>query len=306
MKESARKRDAETRLRTRNVRAEDSKLVNPMFGLLGLISSVPTLTTEEIDDLVKVFKNPRTTESEREKAREKLIITNARLVINIAKQYSRAGFPLMDLISEGTIGLMIAIEKFDPKKGYRLSTYATWWIKQRILRYMINNQYLIRIPEHVIEKINRMQRATEAFIQKHTRKPDFDEVAEIAGLSKLEAKRYRGSIPDVFSLEDGRGRDGEEDTVSFQERIGTGEEIFSALLDRLTVKQMFQLLDEKERAVISRRYGITLSPEGELITEGETKTLDQISAELNMSREGVRQTEKSALRKLRKTFYSRD
>ncbi len=275
---------------------------SPILGLINLISDVSALTQEEQEHLIKTYKNLGKSSSEREKAREKLILSNVRLVINIAKNFVTGAIPLVDLISEGTIGLMTAIEKFDPRKGYQLSTYASWWIRQRILRYIMNNRYLIRVPEHVIEKINRLRRGTEEFFDKFDREPDEDELEEIARSKKFKLKRYLGAIPSITSLENGGFGDPHSEPATLHEKIASGEDLVGRLLDNLAVKQMFSYLDEKERTVISLRYGIEISRKGEIVGAGEFHTLDESAKSLNVSRERVRQIEKSALRKLRKKF----
>ncbi len=288
--------------KSRKTVVEDGRLENPVLGLLGLISSISSVDTEEIDRLVKIVKNPKTSPSARESAREKLILTNIRLVINIAKQYLHTGVPLMDLISEGTIGLMIAIEKFNPRKGFKLSTYATWWIRQRILRFIVNNQSLIRVPEHVIEKLNRLRRAADEFMDKHNRMPSEDELEEMVSLSKRDIRRYSSAVPSILSLEHSGGMEDEDGRTSLHEKVGARDDVIGSLLDRMTIQQMFCLLDERERMVMARRYGLVISQDCELIGESQPYTLDEVALELNLSRERVRQIEKTAIRKIRKHF----
>ncbi len=283
---------------------DDTKLENPVLNLLSLISEVSNLTAEDQEYLIKTYKSPKRTPSERENAREKLILSNVRLVVNIAKQFLHTGIPIMDLISEGTIGLMIAIEKFNPKMGYQLSTYGTWWIRQRMLRYIISNKYLIRVPEHVIEKINILRRASEDFIEKYDREPQPQELEEIAKGKRFNVERYLGAIPNIQSLENGGTWETKDEMLSLHERIGGGDDPVSTLLDNLTVRQMFSYLNEKERQVICLRYGISISKDGEIVGNRETSSLDEAAGELRISRERIRQMEKGVLRKLRKKFIS--
>jgi RNA polymerase sigma factor (sigma-70 family) len=278
---------------------EDTRLESSLMAYLSLISNIALLDPEEVDRLIHIYRNASLPEETRQSAREKLILANTRLVVSIAKQYYSVGVHLMDLISEGTIGLMVALDKFEPAKGFRLSTYATWWIRQRILRYIINNQSLIRVPEHIIDKINKLNHATAEFRAVHQRDPDLAELAAATGFTKEDVERYTASIPNILSIEDNSSED-DDKQLSLQEKIGDGERIIQQVLEQKLVKQMLNMLDDKECLVITRRYGIR--EDG--ITD-EPSTLEELAQELGVSRERVRQIEVTALKKIKRNFIKR-
>jgi RNA polymerase sigma factor (sigma-70 family) len=276
---------------------EDTRLESSLMAYLSLISNISLLSPEEVDRLIAAYRDESKSDEIRQNAREHLILANTRLVVNIAKQYFHSGIHLMDLISEGTIGLMVALDKFDPSKGFRLSTYATWWIRQRILRYIINNQSLIRVPEHITDKIHRLNRATDEFRKNKKREPTPEELAEATGFTKEDVERYAASIPSIYSIDESPA-DGNDESRSLQDRIGDGEDIIQRLQERKLVQQMLRKLDEKERIVIMRRYGI--SEDGQT---DEVSTLEEISNEIGLSRERIRQIEHRALRTIKREFF---
>jgi len=282
---------------------EDVRLESSLLAYINLISNIALLAPEEVDRLVATMRSRHASPEARQEARDKLVLANTRLVVNIAKQYYQPGIHLMDLISEGTIGLMVAVEKYDPTKGFRLSTYATWWIRQRILRYLINNQYLIRVPEHIIDKISRLNKAAQKFRSSHNREPTVAELAKKTGLSIEDVERYTSSLPSILSLEDGfNGERDDSRTPSLHERVGSGEDIIQHVLDRTEVEQMLQLLDEKERVVICQRYGLGQGDERDAPGSEEGSTLEELAQFLGVSRERVRQIELQALRKIKRRF----
>lgn len=286
---------------------EEARLESAMLSYLGLLSQITLLEPAEVDKLMRVLHNPRIPAAKREHAREKLVLANARLVVSIAKQYLHTGIPMMDLISEGTIGLMIAVEKFDVSKGIRLSTYATWWIRQRILRYIINNQYLIRVPEHVIDKITRLRRVADRFRARHNREPSLEELEKESELKQEDIEKYSGCLPAIQSLEAGLDRTDSDDTrnLRLRERISADEDLMGRLIDQITVEQMLALLDDKERVVICKRYGIEVTAGEVFASRPGGVTLAEVAQELGVSRERVRQIERDALRKLRREFFGR-
>lgn len=278
---------------------EDTRLESSLMAYLSLISSIALLAPEEVDRLIHVYRNPLLPEEARQSAREKLILANTRLVVSIAKQYYSVGVHLMDLISEGTIGLMVALDKFEPAKGFRLSTYATWWIRQRILRYLINNQSLIRVPEHIIDKINKLNHAAAGFRAAHQRDPGLAELAAATGFTKEDVERYTSSIPSILSIEDNSSED-DDRHFSLQEKVGDGDRIIQQVMEQKLVRQMLKILDDKECLVITRRYGIRVDG----ITD-EPSTLEELAQELGVSRERVRQIEVTALKKIKRDFIKR-
>jgi len=322
-------------------------LENALIHYLDFLSQISLLTPKEERKLTLILRDKECTHHERELARKKLIESNLRLVLNLAKQYRNMGIPFSDLISEGNIGLMTAIDKFDPfkknqlDKHNRLSTYATWWIRQRILRYIISNQSIIRVPEHIIDKINKLKRETERFRQRENREPtitelaeqtyhserkdeirkfndrqgrapnkiEISEIEEKAGMSEEDILKFSSAVPYIMSLEGGfEHSDGEEMTESsapIAERVAADNELFVRTLDHMTVRSLLQHLDDKERYVICRRFGLSVHPDEdgeELAQYDEGATLECLARERGVSRERIRQIEREALRKMRKAL----
>jgi RNA polymerase sigma factor (sigma-70 family) len=284
-------------------------LENALIHYLDFLSQVALLTPREEEYLTRTLADRDKEQDARRDARVKLIEANLRLVLNIAKQYRHMGIPFPDLISEGNIGLMTAIDKFDPSLGHRLSTYATWWIRQRILRYIISNQSIIRVPEHIIDKINKLRKETERFRQRENREPTIAELAEQSGMSEDDIHKFSSAVPYVMSLEGGfEHSDGDEIQESVQpiaDRIASGNELFLQTLDEITVRSLLKVLDDKERFVICRRFGVTVdeSADGESLTHyDEGSTLESLARERGVSRERIRQIEREALRKMRRAY----
>ena len=228
-----------------------------------------------------------------EEAKKRLIESNLRLVMSITRNYTRADVPLLDLIQEGNMGLIRAVEKFDYRMGYKLSTYATWWIRQAISRALADQGRTIRLPVHVAEQMRRMQRARRLLTQKLNRDPSNEEIAQEAGLSPERVGELFEFVAHPISLETPVG-DGESlysdliedersdspDTVSADTARGT--ELVAAL----------DKLEPRMRQVVNRRFGL----------DGEApQTLDELGTELGITRERVRQIEIKALRALRQT-----
>ena len=287
-------------------------LENALIHYLDFLSQVSLLTPQEERHLTTTLYNKDNGPIAREEARKKLIESNLRLVLNIAKKYRHMGIPFPDLISEGNIGLMTAIDKFDPRKEHRLSTYATWWIRQRILRYIISNQSIIRVPEHIIDKINKLRREGERFRQRENREPTIQELATETKMSEEDILKFSSAVPYVMSLEGGfEHSDGDEMQESSQpisERISSENELFFRTLDEITVRSLLSHLEEKERYVICRRFGLSL--EGSESTGGiaqydEGATLEALAQEKGVSRERIRQIEREALRKMKKAYGGR-
>jgi RNA polymerase primary sigma factor len=298
--------------RAKNVASEERSqeyLENALIHYLDFLSQVALLTHPEEQHLTRTLWDRAQPMAAREDARRRLIEANLRLVLSIAKQYRYMGIPFSDLISEGNIGLMTAIDKFDPTKGNRLSTYATWWIRQRILRYIISNQSIIRVPEHIIDKINKLGRETQRFRQRENREPTIPEVAVQSGMTEEDILRFSTAVPYIISLEGGfEHSDGDEMSESgppIAERVSSDSELFLRALDQITVRSLLQHLDVKERYVICRRFGLTEAPESEgggLAMYDDGETLQHLAKEYAVSRERIRQIEREALRKMRKAL----
>jgi RNA polymerase primary sigma factor len=282
-------------------------LDNALIHYLDFLSQVSLLTPPEEVRLTRLLDDRSQLLDAREEARRILIESNLRLVLNIAKQYRHMGLSFSDLISEGNIGLMTAIDKFDPTRGHRLSTYATWWIRQRILRYIISNQSIIRVPEHIVDKINRLRRETEHFRQRENREPTVAELADQSGLSEEDILRYSSAVPYILSLEGGfehsDGDEMSEGSAPIAERVSGGDELFLRTMDEITVRSLLNSLDEKERYVICRRFGLSYDQKnGQVAQVDEGATLESLAVEKGVSRERIRQIEREALRKMRKAM----
>jgi len=249
------------------------------------IGKVPLLTREEEIELAKRIERGD------EKAREKMALANLRLVVSIAKRYKGLGLPLLDLIQEGNIGLMKAVEKFDWTKGYKFSTYATWWIRQAISRALADKSRTIRIPAHIIEAIRKLYKLEEEHVQEHGVPPSLEELAGKLNLPLEEIERVKKASQYTSSLERPVGEDGDalEDFIGDDEAHSPVREAFTALQKEELLRALARL-EYRERRILELRYGLY---------DNRTRTLEDVGKEFNISRERVRQIEKEALEKLR-------
>jgi len=258
------------------------------------IRVIPLLTPkEEITLSRKIRKGD-------ERSRKHMIRANLRLVINIAKRYMYLGIPLLDLIEEGNLGLMKAVDKFNPRRGYRFSTYAAWWIKQAIMRSILEQGKIIRIPVYMSELINKWKKTTERLSQKLKRSPSEAEVAKKLKLSKEKVEQINFWLTaTTSSLDTPIGEEGESqllDLVEDQTAIPPDLEIKN-FMNKERIKNLLGIMMQREREVLDMRFGLT---------DGRTHTLAEVAKKLGVSRERVRQIEEEALKKLKRFIQQQE
>ncbi len=233
-----------------------------------------------------------------EAARARMIESNLRLVVKIAKRYMNRGLPFLDLIEEGNMGLIKAVEKFKVSKGCRFSTYATWWVRQSIERALVNQSRTIRLPVHVADDINRLVKVSRELVQRLKRDPSLDEVADAMGADVAYVRRMMILLKKTYSIEHPMGDNNDYsliDTIEDKNLVDPGSMIED--LDRFAhVMEWMDDLTENEREILALRFGLG---------DREPQTLDTIGQKFGVTRERIRQIEAKSLNKLRKTLEER-
>ncbi len=254
------------------------------------IGKIPLLTQEEEAELAE-----RIVAGDK-KAKDKMAEANMRLVVSIAKRYGGRGLDFLDLIQEGNTGLLRAVEKFDPSKGFKFSTYATWWIRQAITRAIADQARTIRIPVHMVETINKVLRTTRRLTQELNREPTNEEIAEAMGMEVDKIEYVMRIKQDIASLDASVGRDGDDeesvlgDFVEDSERDSPEDATANQILKE-QIAEILTTLSEREQKIIKLRFGIG---------GGRPHTLEEVGNEFSVTRERIRQIEAKALAKLRK------
>jgi len=257
------------------------------------ISGTPLLTAqEEIELAARIKKGDQ-------KARAWMIKANLRLVVKIAHDYANLGLPLLDLISEGNIGLMKAVERFDPGKGGKLSTYSAWWIKQSVKRALANQSKTIRLPVHLFEKISKIRRVSLQMSEDLGREPTDEELAEEIGIASGKVSQLKSVSIRPASLD---APISDDDSTEFGEIVGdedaqTPFELFRDKNMRDELSELLAVLDDRERKIIFKRFGLD---------DGKPQTLEEVGKKFGVTRERIRQLQNIALAKLRRALAKRE
>jgi len=259
---------------------------DPVRMYLKEIGRVPLLTAEEEIELAKRI------EEGDEEARRKLAEANLRLVVSIAKRYVGRGMLFLDLIQEGNLGLLKAVEKFDYRKGYKFSTYATWWIRQAVTRAIADQARTIRIPVHMVETINKLMRISRQLLQEYGREPTIEEIADAMGMTEDKVREILKIAQEPVSLETPIGEEEDSHLGDFIEDEGVLAPVdaVSFYLLKEQLEDVLGTLTPREERVLRLRFGLD---------DGRPRTLEEVGQEFGVTRERIRQIEAKALRKLR-------
>ena len=272
--------------------SEDIGVVDSIRMYLKEIGKIPLLSADDERQLAS-----RMSEGD-ESAKDVLVESNLRLVVSIAKKYMNRGLSLLDLIQEGNIGLIKAVDKFDYTKGFKFSTYATWWIRQAITRAIADQARTIRIPVHMVETINKLTRIQRQLVQELGREPDVNELAEKMELSPEKIREIQRISQDPVSIDKPVGEEEDShlvDFISSDETLSPDEEVARVLLKEELVN-VLSVLSEREAKVIKLRFGLD---------DGRQRTLEAVGRTLGVTRERIRQIEAKAIRKLGRSSVSK-
>lgn len=279
---------------------ESVTIDDPVRMYLKEIGAVPLLTAEEEIRLAALIEQGTlagATEEDRiraARAKKKLSDANLRLVVSIAKKYLGRGLQFLDLIQEGNLGLLKAVDKFDYKKGYKFSTYATWWIRQAITRAIADQARTIRVPVHMVETINKLNRISRQLLQEKGREATVEELAQRMGVSEDKIREVKKIAQDPISLETPIGEKEDShlgDFIEDQKAVAPDDAAGSILL-REQIDDMLNGLSERERSVLELRFGLR---------DGKPRTLEEVGRYFDVTRERIRQIEGKALSKLKKS-----
>ncbi len=279
----------------RMLEREGIQLDDPVKMYLKEIGRVPLLKPEDEKEKAEKMNDPSVPEDERKKAKDELVTANLRLVVSIAKKYVGKGMFFLDLIQEGNLGLMKAVDKFDYSKGYKFSTYATWWIRQAITRAIADQARTIRIPVHMVETINKMTKVQRQLVQELGREPTAEEISDVMGREQFPPEKIR-EIQKIalepVSFEKPIGEEDDSQVGDFiEDKDSDSPDVFaSKQLLKDEINNVLQLLTERESKVLQLRFGLI---------DGKNRTLEEVGKEFNVTRERIRQIEAKALRKLR-------